>query len=128
MSEYESIERLTKDLGLPKAESYTQDWAYEVPDEYRTESYLEKYITAYKNPEYNESDKKLLMQLMLDIINDFINYDEDLSESLFIKVLTSLKEEHELHEELIEHWLMEDEDDLENVFALTPVIRELFNK
>ncbi|PHM22593.1 hypothetical protein [Xenorhabdus budapestensis] len=67
-----TIEHICKDLGLPKGDSFTQDWVLELPEEYRTKEWLKKYIFAYSSDNYSELEKNTLMELMLDIANDFL--------------------------------------------------------
>lgn len=122
-----AINVLCKDLKLPKGDSYTQDWVYELPEEYRTEEWLDKYIVAYSNSNYSEQEKNLLMSLMLDIINDFLIEKSERQSVLIDKVLKLLLANYQQHRQLIEYWSL-DSEPLEDCFELTPKIREITKK
>lgn len=61
----QSIKKLCENLNLPYGDQFTQDWAYELPDQYRTKKWLDKYISAYLHNGYSSTEKKR--------INDFIS-------------------------------------------------------
>lgn len=122
-----AINVLCKDLKLPKGDSYTQDWVYELPEEYRTEEWLDKYIVAYSNSNYSEQEKNLLMSLMLDIINDFLIEKSERQSVLIDKVLKLLLANYQQHRQLIEYWSLDNEP-LEDCFELTPKIRKITKK
>ena len=71
----ETIEKLCKELDLPKGDEFTQDWIYELPEEYRTLDSFKKYFQAYIFSSYDSAEKKLLFNLMMDITNDMIEMD-----------------------------------------------------
>lgn len=122
-----AINVLCKDLKLPNGDSYTQDWVYELPEEYRTEEWLDKYIVAYSNSNYSEQEKNLLMSLMLDIINDFLIEKSERQSVLIDKVLKLLLANYQQHRQLIEYWSLDNEP-LEDCFELTPKIRKITKK
>ncbi|MGG4610743.1 hypothetical protein [Providencia sp. Me31A] len=115
------INQLAMDLGLPIGDEYTQDWAYELPEQYRTKEWLKKYIQAYSNDKYNTFEKNELMELMLDIVNDLLVKNSK-KDNFIRKVLTLLSDNHQIHLQLIEHWSLDD-DPLEDCFELTPDVR-----
>ncbi|MGJ3353136.1 hypothetical protein [Providencia sp. Je.9.19] len=104
-------------------DAYIQDWAYELPESYRTKEWLKKYINAYSNGKYNASEKNELMELMLDIVNDLLVQDGK-KDDLVIKVLSLLSNNYQIHLQLIEHWSLDNEP-LEDCFELTLEIREI---
>lgn len=53
-----AVDNLCKSLGLPHGDKFTQDWVYELAEEFRTKNWLEKYIFAYSNNNYSKSEKK----------------------------------------------------------------------
>ena len=67
--ERNAIDRIYRDLELPRGDSQTQNWVYELPSEYRNTGSLLKYAAAYSNTDYGEDEPRLLMQLMLDVTN-----------------------------------------------------------
>src|SRR3954463_6679546 len=40
----EAIARVCQGLGLPLGDSFSQDWAYELPEEFRTREFSERYL------------------------------------------------------------------------------------
>ena len=123
-TESNALKRVCEDLGVPAPDSYSQDWAYELPEAYRTEDYFSRYLDAYQRPSYGAAEKHLLMQLMLDIANESIAHESDTGQSMWTALRSLLQQDHVLHTELIEHWALVDEP-LEDAFALTPLVREL---
>ncbi|HTN89449.1 MAG TPA: hypothetical protein VL242_37490 [Sorangium sp.] len=126
-TQLESIRRVCSDLGLPEGNSYTQDWAYELPEEFRTEVVFYKYIDAYDNPTYGDPERHLLMDLLLDIANDLLQQDENVGEKAWYALANILHMRPDLHRNQIEYWAVAGED-LEDAFALTPLVREFCNE
>ncbi|WP_437759584.1 hypothetical protein [Sorangium sp. So ce1389] len=126
-SQHESIQRICSDLGLPEGDSYTQDWAYELPEEFRTEADFYKYLNAYTNPTYGDPERHLLMDLALDVANDLLQQDEDVGKMAWHALTNVLRMSPDLHRNQIEYWVAAGED-LEDAFALTPLIREFCNE
>ena len=123
-AESNALKRVCEDLGVPAPDSYTQDWAYELPEAYRTEDYFNRYLGAYKGPGYGAAEKHLVMQLMLDIANDSMANNMDAGKAMWAALRSLLQQDHVLHTDLIEHWALVDEP-IEDAFALTPFVREL---
>jgi len=119
-----AIKRICDDLGLPSGDSFTQDWAYELPEEYRTNDYLNRYAAAYSTPGYGDAEKRLLMQLALDIANDEVARDPSEGENAWSKLADLLRSDRTLHADLIEHWALPGEP-LEDAFPLTRLVRGL---
>jgi hypothetical protein len=117
-----AIERVCRDLGLPPGDSYTQDWVYELPEEYRTSEFFSKYAAAYLMPEYGSAEKRLLMQLMLDVTNDLLQRDEAAGHQAWNSLVHFLNLDLELHRDKLEYWSLPGEP-LEDAFRLTPLIR-----
>ncbi|ACX86209.1 hypothetical protein [Pectobacterium parmentieri] len=118
------INNICNDLGLPIGDDFTQDWAYELSDEYRTEEWLDKYITAYLNNGCSVNSKNELMTLCLDVTNDLLSTGTSVINATIIKVLNTLIYNYQQHVDLINYWSLDDEP-LEDCFALTPEIRKL---
>ncbi|WNY83037.1 hypothetical protein NNQ28_01065 [Cronobacter dublinensis] len=119
-----NVNKICQNLGLPVGDNFTQDWAHELPDEYRTKKWLEKYILAYQNGDYTEEEKNELMSLSLDVSNDLLSSGVNPNDVIIVKVLNILFENREKHIELIEYWSLDDEP-IEDCFALTNQIRQL---
>lgn len=118
------VNNICQNLGLPIGDKFTQDWAHELPDEYRTKKWLEKYISAYQNGDYTEEERNELMSLSLDVSNDLLSSGVSPNDVTIVKVLNILFKNHEKHTELIEYWSLDDEP-IEDCFALTGHIRQL---
>ena len=99
-----ALERICADLGLPQGDAYTQDWAYELGEEYRTESYLYKYLAAYGNPGYGTSERQLLVQLILDVVNDLLQKDESMGRRVWTRTVEVIRGNFSMHREQIEYW------------------------
>ncbi|KAF0866041.1 hypothetical protein [Pseudomonas sp. LD120] len=121
------IDRICKDLKLPRGDFFTQDWAYELPEEFRTTYWLKKYISAYLDINYSKVEKNALMTLMLDVSNDLLTQGVDVSDELIVSVLNLLLKNHHCHFMLIDYWSLEGEP-LEDCFALTPAVRNIKNQ
>jgi hypothetical protein len=123
----EAIVRVCEGLGLPAGDSFSQDWAYELPEEFRTREFFERYLRAYSAPSYGPAEKHVLMQLILDVANDLLEREEGLEGGAWEKVVEFLQADRQLHWDLIEHWALMGEP-LENVFHLTSRIRAVREK
>jgi hypothetical protein len=123
----EAMARICQDLGLPGGDSFTQDWAFELPEGFRTREFFERYLTAYSTPGYGPAEKHVLMHLILDVANDLIERHEGLEWGAWGRVVALLQADHRLHRELIEHWALVGEP-LESGFRLTPRMRAVREK
>jgi hypothetical protein len=123
----EAIARVCQGLGLPAGDSFSQDWAYELPEEFRTREFFERYLRAYSTPGYGPAEKHVLMQLILDVANDLLEGEEGLEGGAWEKVVELLQADRQLHWDLIEHWTLVGEPP-ENVFRLTSRIRTVREK
>lgn len=118
------IKKLCDDLNLRYGDRFTQDWTYELPDQYRTKYWLNKYIFAYLYNGYSSIEKKELMILSLDVCNDLISSGLNPNDKVIQKVLNILFNNYKNYEDLINYWAL-DSAPLIDCFALTPIIREL---
>jgi hypothetical protein len=119
-----AVRRLARDLELPSGDAYTQDWVYELPEAYRDYAHFLKYLAAYERPEYGDAERRLLMQLMLDVTNDLLSAGDADGREAWEHLKGLLTNDAQLHHEEIERWAGEDEP-LEDMFVLTPYVREL---
>lgn len=122
-----AIERICRELSLPTGDSYTQDWVYELPEEFRNYRFFSKYLAAYSTPGYGDAEKRLLVQLMLDVTNDLLQRDEVLGHQAWKSITNLLQTEPELHRDQIEYWALSGEL-LADAFRLTPLVRSLKEK
>ncbi|NUE95150.1 hypothetical protein GYW75_01915 [Gilliamella sp. ESL0232] len=118
------IKKLCDDLNLPYGDRFTQDWAYDLPDQYRTKYWLNKYIFAYLYNGYSSIEKKELMILSLDVCNDLISSGLNPNDKVIQKVLNILFNNYKNYEDLINYWAL-DSAPLTDCFTLTPIIRKL---
>jgi hypothetical protein len=122
-----AIARVCQDLGLPAGDAYSQDWAYELPEEFRTKECFERYLRAYSTPGYGHAEKRVLMELILDVANDLLERNGGLEDEAWERVAALLQADRKLHWELIEYWALMGEP-LEDVFRLTPKMRAVREK
>lgn len=95
---------------------------YEVSDS----SKVGEFLYAYKNIELNKEEKFALMMIIISSYNDaIIEGKVEKSWASFIRY--HLLEDINIHKNSIYYWALLDEDDLENCFAITTLIREILN-
>jgi hypothetical protein len=119
-----AIKRICDDLGIPAGDAHTQDWEYELPEEFRSVAWMQRYIDAYREQRYGAPEKRVLMSLLLDCCNDAIAAGEDSAERLWDAMAPMLLADRDLHAGLIEHWSLPGEP-LEDAFAITARVRDL---
>jgi len=117
-----AIARVCQDLGLPTGDAYSQDWAYELPEEFRTKESFKRYLRAYSKTGYGPTEKRILMQLILDVTNDLLERNDGLEDEDWERVAALLEVDHKLHWDVIDHWALMEEP-LEDAFHLTPKMR-----
>jgi len=92
----------------------------EVADPTRVGEFLE----AYDSDLFNNDDRSVLMQTILEsygtAFTDGLARPED-----WETISYYLNRDRQIHEDTIRRWAMIDEPDLENCFAITPLIRKL---
>lgn len=125
--EIASIRRICSDLGLPEGDSYVQDWAYELPQEFRDEISFYRYLHAYANPIYGDPERRVLMQLALDVANDLLQQDENVGASAWNALAGVIRLRPDIHRDQVEYWAAIGEP-LEDAFALTRMVRGLWNE
>jgi len=126
-TEISAIQRICQDLELPVGDSFTQDWAYELPEEFRHEAALYRYLSAYTSKGYGANEKRLLVQLALDIVNDLLQQEEEVGGRAWSALADLLRMNHGLHRDQVEYWSVVGEP-LEDAFALTPLARALWEE
>jgi hypothetical protein len=122
--ERDAIDRLCRDLGLPRGDSQTQSWVYELPPEHRTMASLLRYAAAYSNASYDDTERRLLMKLMLDVTNELLESDSRTGERAWETVVQMIRAHPGLHQDQIDYWSMPGRP-LEETFRLTPLVRAL---
>lgn len=122
-----ALARVVADLGLPPGDRFTQDWIYELPPEYRTSAWVEKYLEAYRRQSYGLEERQLLFALVLDALDDLVESDPDAARVFWSDVVRLARESPVDHADELEYWAARDED-LENAFALSPLVRALLDE
>lgn len=116
----EIVAKLASLLNLPLPGPFSQDWELEVADSTRVREFLE----AYDSGSLNNDDRSVLMQTMLESYSCAV--DEGLARPEDWETISYyLNRDRPIHENTIRYWAMIDEPDLENCFAITPLIRTL---
>ncbi len=122
--EKHAIERVCADLGLPAGGAFTQDWAYELGEEFRTAAYFDKYLAAYANPAYGRMERHVLVDLIFDITNELLQQDEDVGRAAWERALDAIRPHLDEHKEQVEYWAAVG-NPLEDSFALSGFARQL---
>ena len=122
-----ATERICRDLGLPRGDRYTQDWAYELPDEFRSPAWLRRYKDAYHDPAYRDAERLLLVQLMFDVVNDLFDGDNGIGRLAWSTLEEVIRASPELHRNQLAYWTMP-ESSLDDAWAITPMARALWDK
>ena len=122
----DAIRRISADLGLPAGDRFTQDWEHELPEEFRSPAWMQRYIAAYDSEGYSAVEKQVIMTLLLDSLNDGLEAGDESSERLWDEVAPRLSADREIHSTLIAHWSVPGEP-LDDAFAITSRIRRLAN-
>ncbi|WP_099519288.1 hypothetical protein [Paenibacillus sp. BIHB 4019] len=115
-----AVEGLVEKIKLPPPGEFTQDWEYEV-------SYFSKigeFLHAYESMDLNLEEKFALMIIIVESYNDAISgnkAEENIAELIKYHLIRDVN----IHINTICYWAKLDEDDIENVFAITPFMREI---
>lgn len=125
--ENEAIQRICKDLSLPTGDPFTQDWVYELPEQYRTEPHLRRFLSAYESVSYGNAERRVLVSLILDVINDLLSSDREAAVRAWRDVVLLVKRSPLLHEDQLERWVAPDSS-LDDAYALTPFARTLWSE
>ncbi|MEN9639045.1 MAG: hypothetical protein RLZZ262_913 [Bacteroidota bacterium] len=113
----EIIEQLSKKLSLPYM-GIEQDWDVELADKNR----VDEFIFYYNENDLSFEMKYATMSIILASYDDFLNDIEIDSDYRWFEIEKILKSEKEIFRDLLEYWAVDSE--IENVFRITPLIRE----
>ncbi|MDR2878749.1 MAG: hypothetical protein LBV03_02415 [Fusobacteriales bacterium] len=117
-----AIDRLSKELDLPKPDKFSQDWQYEVADLNR----LEEFVSFYLKNKLNKNEKFTLMNIILESANDCMQ-NESLNCKTWKKIEEILTYDREINIKILEYWACED-DEIEDCFYITPLVRKIKEK
>lgn len=116
----EAIESLNEKLSLP-ATGIEQDWEVEFADSNR----VHEFISYYKNHSLPADEKKALMSLILASYDDFLNEIDSNTGQFWNDIRQTIESDYDLLSELLDYWSLPDEDNSENWFKITPLIRKI---
>lgn len=120
----DAITKISKDLGIPGLTTYTQDWVCELPEEYRATNWIKRYLIACQRNDYENREKQILMDLILDCINEMIEAGDESGDRLWDIAEKILRHESEVYEDIISEWAQEGEP-LEVAQPIAPRLRKL---
>ena len=121
----ESIEKLCEDLKLEKPDKYSQNWENEIVVNY---SRIKEFIRYYRSNNLDDETKLTLMILIINSLNDFLGIRTQLNNEIWNELLDILLQENQVHMNTILYWAMEEEEELEYVFPITPYIRVVLSE
>lgn len=117
-----SIDKFNKLFGF-KVDPFSQDWGLEQCDSSR----LTEFLTAYSTQCSNDDDRFTLMMLILASYEDLVDSSCH-SDKIWCQIKALLLSHKELHKNTIDYWALWDEpeqEDHDNWFVLTKLIREV---
>ena len=100
-----------------------QDWDLTCANPER----VEEFCDIYERESLSDFDKRELMSLIVASYDDAI-YTGTPSEQTWQRVRRLLEAEFPIHEEIVEYWSLPKESDSNNVFPITPLMREIWNR
>jgi hypothetical protein len=115
-----SQESLARHLGLPSPDPFSQDWEYEVADS----SKVGEWLNAYNSGEFDPCQLTMLMEMILASYEDAMREGSARPEDRDT-IRRCLLQGRKLHEATVDYWALPDEPDLENGFAITPLMRDI---
>jgi hypothetical protein len=81
-------------------------------------------MEAYGRPEYDDPERRVLLDLIIDIVNDLYEEDSHAGALQWKAVADLVVSRPAAHRDQIEYWSVMDHA-LEDAFAITPLVREL---
>lgn len=118
--EKEAIGSISKKLGIQFL-GYEQDWEIEMADSNR----VEEFILFYKKATLSKNEKIVLFTLILASYDDYLSekiIDED---ELWYLIIEIMRFETETVKEVVDYWSLVGERHPENLFKITPLIKDL---
>lgn len=123
MTEYlKALKKIQLRFNLPPGDLYTQDWVYELPDDYRTDSHFKDYLAAVDSLE-SPQERNILMSLLMDIANDRAS-EATLTDSDWALLAGQFKSDSEDDLDLLRYWACA-EDQIEDAFPISDRVRRL---
>ena len=110
------------DLFGYKIDIHDQDWTYTIVEPDR----IDEYIQAYDTKITNEDTKFSLMEMIIQSLTEQKN--EKLMKEKWKLVKPILNKDFNLHEYTIYYWCSWDNENIDNCWEVTPLIREFWVK
>ena len=110
------------DLFDYEIDKHDQDWTYTIVESDR----IEEYIQAYDTKITNEDTKFSLMEMIIQSLTE--QEDKKLMEEKWKLVKPILNKDFDLHEYTIYYWCCWDNDNIDDCWEVTPLIREFWIK
>jgi hypothetical protein len=98
-----------------------------MPEEYRSDAWLDRYLQAFVRPDYGPNERHALFDFVLDLANDKISGDVIRDEAVWQQILSIVQQYLNEHQPQIEYWACLDVE-LVDAFALSPFAREALTK
>ena len=115
-----AIDNLIKKLKLPEYDEFSQDWEYEVANIER----LEEFIEYYQNVDMDIDEKFTLMIIILESCND-AKQENKLQKETWDKVEELVIKDKIIHNLTINYWSCIENENIEDCFYITPLVRKL---
>lgn len=116
----EIIEQLSKELSLPYKGS-EQDWDIEMADHNR----IDEFIKFYKENKLCDDEKVAVMSLILSSYDDLLNENDLEIDDKWNEIKSILISEKIIFVDLIDYWALSNEVEEDNLFRITPFIRNI---
>lgn len=115
-----TIEQISEDLSLPFT-GIEQDWAIEMANSKRVSDFL----SYYKKNNLSVIEKSAVMSLILASYDNFLNEKYLEVDSQWKEIKMMIKKEKKIFIDLIDYWSLNNETDENNIFRITPLIRNI---
>lgn len=116
----EIIKQLSKSLSLPFTGT-EQDWEIEMANSNRINDFL-KY---YQQNNLSSDEKVALMSLILASYEDFLNENNLKIDVRWNQIKSILESERVIFVDLIDYWILDNENIKDNLFRITPLLRNI---
>jgi len=118
----DSSARLSSLLGLAH-DPFMQDWELQCADALR----IGEFLDLYEQGRLNDDDRFALMALIVASFDDWLS-DGRADEAMSERIRRLLAVDFSLHEATIHYWCLSDESDPDNLFIVTPFMREIWRQ
>lgn len=116
----EIIEQLSKELSLPYT-GIEQDWDIEMANSNR----IDEFLKFYKGSNLSDNKKVATMSLILASYEDLLNENNKEIDDRWNEIKSILEYEKVIFADLIDYWSLSNELGVDNLFQITPLLRNL---